>query len=72
MFPPPSLVSVVLSNFLVKHVTGQFRPLILVAPWWIEAPWLQIVLSMFKDIRDLFVIIRDLVDLLVTCKHHPV
>ena len=37
IFPYPTLV---LSQFLAEHVTGQFRLVILVAPCWMEAPWL--------------------------------
>ena len=50
VFPPPALVPLVLSKFLVKHVTGQFRLLILVVPCWMEAPWLPKVLSILEDI----------------------
>ena len=38
MFPPPTLVLLVLSKFLAEHVKGQLRYLILVAPCWMEAP----------------------------------
>ena len=37
-FIPPALVPLVLSKFLAEHVKGQLRPLILVAPCWMEAP----------------------------------
>ena len=35
VFPPATLVPLVLSKFLVKHVSHQFRLLILVAPCWL-------------------------------------
>ena len=42
--------SVHLSKFLAEHVKGQLRCLILVAPCWMEAPWLPTVLNMLADI----------------------
>ena len=36
----------VLSKFLAEHVNGQLRHLLLVAPCWMEAPWLPTVLNM--------------------------
>ena len=45
-FPPPALVPLVLSKFLTEHVKGQLRHLILVAPCWMEAPWLPTGLNM--------------------------
>ena len=50
VFPPPTLVPLVLSKFLAKHVKGQLRCLILVTPYWMEAPWLPTVLNMLADI----------------------
>ena len=50
VFPPPALIPLVLSIFLVEHVTSQFRLLILVASCWMEGPWLPTVLSMVEDI----------------------
>ena len=50
VFPPPTLVPLVLSKFLAEHVKGQIRLLILVAPCWMEAPWLNTVLSMLADV----------------------
>ena len=61
MFPPPALVPLVLSKFLVEHVKGQLRWLILVALCWMEAPWLPIVLNMLADIPHKCPIIKDLV-----------
>ena len=46
VFPPLALVPLVLSKFLAEHVNGQVRHLILVAPCWMETPWLPTVLSM--------------------------
>ena len=40
VFPALALDPLVLSKFLVEHVNGQLRHLILVAPCWMEAPWL--------------------------------
>ena len=45
MFPPPTLVPLVLSKFLVEHVEGQPGLLILVVPCWMKAPWLPTVLN---------------------------
>ena len=41
-FPYPALVSLVLSKFLAEHITGHFRLLILVTPYWMEAPGLPL------------------------------
>ena len=60
MFPPPALVPLVLSKFLEEHVKGQLRWLILVAPCWMEAPWLPTVLNMLADIPQQRPIIKDL------------
>ena len=38
VFSPPALVPLVLSKFLAEHVNGQLRHLILVMPYWMEAP----------------------------------
>ena len=61
MFPPPALVPLVLSKFLAEHVNGQLRHLLLVAPCWMEAPWLPTVLGMLADIPRWCPIIKDLV-----------
>ena len=50
VFPPPAFSPLVLSKFLAEHVKGQFRLLILVAPCWMEAPWLPTVLNMLAYI----------------------
>ena len=50
VFPPPALVPLVLSKFLAEHVKGPLRYLILVAPCWMEAPWLPTLLNMLADI----------------------
>ena len=61
VFPPPALVLMVLSKFLIEHVKGQLRQLIKVAPCWMEAPWLPTVLTMLADIPWQCPIIKDLV-----------
>ena len=61
VFPPPALVPLVLSMFLVEHVRGQLRHLILVASCWVETPWLPAVLNMLADIPLQCPIIKDLV-----------
>ena len=50
VFPPLALVPLILSQFLVEHVNGQLRHLLLVAPCWMEAPWLPTVLNMLVDV----------------------
>ena len=66
VFPPPALVPLVLSKFLAEHVNGQLRLLLLVAPCWMEAPWLPTVLSMLADVPWQCPIIKDLImDVLV-------
>ena len=61
MFPPPVLVPLVLSKFLAEHVKGQVRCLILVAPCWMEAPWLPTVLNILADVPQQCPIINDLI-----------
>ena len=61
MLPPLALVPLVLSKFLAEHVSGQFRHLILVAPCWMEAPWLSTILSMLADVPQQCPIIKDLI-----------
>ena len=61
VFPPPTLVPLVLSKFLVEHVKGHRRQLILVAPCWMEAPWLPTVLNILADVPWQCPIIKDLV-----------
>ena len=61
VFPPPALVPLVLSKFLVEHAKGQFRHLILVAPCWMEAPWFPTVLNMLEDVLQQCPIIKYLV-----------
>ena len=61
MFPPPALVPLVLSMLLAEIATHQFRLLILVAPCWMEAPWLPTVLNMLVDIPQFCPIIKALV-----------
>ena len=66
VFPPLALGPLVLSKFLAEHVTGQLRHLILVAPCWMEAPWLPTVLNMLADVPQQCPIVKDIVvDVLV-------
>ena len=66
VFPPLALVPLVLSKFLAEHVNGQLRHLILVAPCWMEAPWLPTVLNILADVPQLCPIVKYLVvDVLV-------
>ena len=46
---PSALVSLILSIFLAEHVAGQFRHVILVVSWWMEASWLHTILNMLAD-----------------------
>ena len=48
VFPPPASVPLVLSKFLAEHIAGQFKLLTLVAPCWVEAPWLPQVSTCWK------------------------
>ena len=50
MFPHLALVSLVLSKFLAECVSGHFRLLILVAPYWMEIPWLPTVLNTLVNV----------------------
>ena len=61
VFPPPALVPLVLSKFLTEHVSGHLRHFILVAPFWMEAPWLPIIHNMLADIPWWCPIIKDLI-----------
>ena len=61
MFPSLTLVPLVLSKFLAEHVNGQLRHLLLVAPCWMEAPWLPTVLNMLADVPLWCPIVKDLV-----------
>ena len=61
VFPPLALVPLVLSKFLAEHVKVQLGHLILVAPCWMEAPWLPTVLNMLADVPQQCPIIKDLV-----------
>ena len=69
MFPPSALVPFwsliiftrLLSKFLAEHGKGQLRQLILVALYWMEAPWLPTVLNMLADVPQWCPIIKDLV-----------
>ena len=59
MFPPLNLVSLVLSKFLAECVTSLFRFLIIVACYWMEAPWLLTVLNNLADIPHQCPIIKN-------------
>ena len=61
LVPPPALVPLVLSMFLAKHVTSQFRILILVAPCWMEACSLSIVVNIPEDIPHHCLILMNLI-----------
>ena len=61
MFPPQAVVPLVLSKFLAEHVNGQLRHLILVAPCWMEAPWLPTILNMLADVPWWCPIVKDLI-----------
>ena len=66
VFPPPALVPLFLCMFLAEHVTSQFRHLILVAPCWMEVPWLPLVLNMLEDFPQCCPVIKDpVMDVLV-------
>ena len=61
VFPPPALVPLVLAKFLAEHVNGQLGHLLLVAPCWMEAPWLPTVLNMLADVPRWHPLVKDLV-----------
>ena len=66
VFPPLALVPLVLSKFLAEHVNGQLRYLLLVAPCWVEAPWLPTDLNMLVDVPWWCPLLKDLImDVLV-------
>ena len=66
MSPPFALVPVVLSKFLAEHIKGQLILLILVAPCWMEGPWLPTVLNMLADVPQHCSFMKELiVDVLV-------
>ena len=61
LLPPAALFPQVLSKFLVEHIKGQLRWLILVAPCWMEVPSLPTVLNMLADVPQQCQIMKDLV-----------
>ena len=61
VFPSLALVPLVLCRFLAELVNGQLRYLIMVAPCWMEAPWLPTVLNMLADVPWWCPIIKDLI-----------
>ena len=68
VFRPLALVPLVLSRFLAEHVKGQPRCLILVAPYWMEAPWLPTVLNMLADVPQQCPIVKDLIMDVLVCQ----
>ena len=46
---------------LAEHVNGQLRHLLLVAPCWMEAPWLPTILNMLEDVPWWCPIVKDLI-----------
>ena len=58
---PTTLVPLVLSKFLVEHITSQYRLLILGAPCKMEAPWLPPVSIILEDIFYHFPTVKDFV-----------
>ena len=58
-FSHPALVPLFLCQILTECVTGPFRPLILVAPCWMKAPWLLTVLKMLENIPCLCSVVKD-------------
>ena len=61
VFPPLTLVPLVLTMFLAEHVSGQLSQLILVAPCWMEAPWIPTIFNMLGDVPQQCPIIKDLI-----------
>ena len=57
-FPPHLLVPLVLSRCLTEHITGQYRLITLIAPFWMEASWLSTVLNLLDDIPHHCLIIK--------------
>ena len=57
---PSALVPLVLSKFLAEHVKGQFRLLILVAPCWMDAAWLPMVLYMLVYILHCYPVVQNI------------
>ena len=61
VFPPPALVPLDLSKFLAEHVNGQLRHLLLVAPCWMEDPWLPTVFNMLVDVPQQCPLLKNLI-----------
>ena len=61
VFTPLALVPLVLSKFLAEHVNSQLRHLLLVAPCWMEAPWLPTILNMLVDVPQQCPLLTDLI-----------
>ena len=66
VFPPQALIPLVLFTFLAEYVTSWIWLLILVPPWWMEAPWLLTVLNILENIPHQCPFINNLIiDVLV-------
>ena len=50
IFPQPALVSLFVARFLVQHVKGQIRLLILITPCWMETSCPQTIFDMLEDV----------------------
>ena len=61
VFPPPTLIPLVLSKFLAEHIKDQLWILILVVPCWTEDAWLPTILNMLADIPWCCPIIKVLI-----------
>ena len=64
---PPALVLLFLLMFLAEHLKGKFKILIVVAPCWMEAPWLPTIPHILKDIHDMCPI-KDLKRAVFVCQ----
>ena len=66
MFPPPALVPLCSDQISSRTCQWSTQTFALVAPCWMEAPWLPTVLSMLADVPQWCPIIKDLImDVLV-------
>ena len=61
VFPPSALVPLVMCTFLIEHVTGQLKLLILVAPCCTDDCCLPPVFNMLEDIPHYHPTITNLV-----------
>ena len=58
VFPFPALIPLLLSKVQADNAIGLFRLLILLAPCWMEVPWLLTVLGMLADVPHWCLIIK--------------